>query len=118
MAFKFEDLRIWRISLELCNEIERLTKYFPKTELFSLSSQIKRAAESVNLNIAEGSTSQSNKEFARFLSYALRSALEVVSCLYIAVARNYIQESEFRKLYYEYDILCTKISSLRKSLNI
>ena len=52
MAFKFEELKVWQISLALSNEIDALAKSFLKIELFSLSNQIKKAADSVNLNIA------------------------------------------------------------------
>lgn len=61
MAFKFEKLRVWQKSLELSSLVNTITKEFPKEELFILTSQIKRAADSVNLNIAEGLTGQSNK---------------------------------------------------------
>lgn len=55
MAFKFEELKIWQISLLLSDEIDAVAKQqFPKVELFSLTTQIKKAADSVNLNIAEG----------------------------------------------------------------
>ncbi len=91
-------------------------KNFPKDELFILTSQIKRAADSVSLNIAEGSTGQSNSEFNRFLGYALRSAIEVVSCLYLAKNRKYIQENEFKELYDFIDSLCKKIQALRNTL--
>jgi four helix bundle protein len=60
-------------------EVNNLTKTFPKDELFILTSQIKRAADSVSLNIAEGSTGQSNAEFKKFLTYALRSDIEVLA---------------------------------------
>ena len=52
MAFKFEQLRVWQKSLELTSLVHNTTKLFPKDELFVLTSQIKRAAYSVNLNIA------------------------------------------------------------------
>ena len=52
MAFKFEQLRVWQKSLELTSLVHNKTKLFPKDELFVLTSQIKRAADSVNLNIA------------------------------------------------------------------
>ncbi len=78
---------------------------FPKIELFSLVSQIKRAADSVVLNIAEGSTGQSIPEFKRFLSIALRSAIEVFACLFVATKRRYISEEEFKKYYDQYEIL-------------
>ena len=80
MPFKFEKLIVWQKSLELTEAIHNLTKQFPKEEMFVLASQIKRAADSVSLNIAEGSTGQSNAEFSRFLAIALRSNIEVVGC--------------------------------------
>jgi len=83
MAFKFENLQVWQKALDLSDEINILSKGFPKDELFILTSQIKRAADSVVLNVAEGCTGQSNAVFKNFLSYALRSAIEVVSCLFI-----------------------------------
>ena len=77
---------------------------------------MKRAADSVSLNIAEGSTGQSNEEFRRFLGYALRSAIEAVSRLYLAIRRKYISENEFQELYDFIDSLCKKIQALRNTL--
>ena len=68
MAFKFESLQVWQKALELTDEIDSLTKNsFPKEELFILTSQIKRAADSVVLNIAEGCTGQTNPVFQNIL---------------------------------------------------
>jgi four helix bundle protein len=117
MAFKFENLRVWQEALRLSNEIDQLVKQFPKTETFSLASQMKRAADSVVLNIAEGSTGQSNPEFKRFLNYAMRSGIEVVSCLFIAESRLYVDKSAFKKHYDDYDKLCKMITKLRDSLD-
>lgn len=88
MAFKFEKLKIWQAAIDIADDIEKLTKTFPREEVFVLTSQMKRAADSISLNIAEGSTGQSNAEQARFLGYAQRSALEVVNCLYLAKKRG------------------------------
>jgi four helix bundle protein len=116
MAFRFEELKVWQKALELSNEIDLITKKFPKEELYSLSSQIKRAADSVVLNIAEGSTGQTIPEFKRFLTIALRSAIEVVACLFISKARNYMAEDLFKTKYDEYEILCKMINKLRSSM--
>jgi four helix bundle protein len=116
MAFKFEDLRVWQEALRLSNEMDRLTKTFPKNEMYSLASQMKRAADSVALNIAEGSTGQTNPEFRRFLSYSLRSAIEVVACLFMAKERLYVDDIVFKKYYADYDSLCKKVTTLRNSL--
>lgn len=65
---------MWQKSLELANEVDLLVKTFPIEERFSLASQIKRAGDSVVLNIAEGSTGRSNAEFKRFLILHLGQA--------------------------------------------
>jgi len=99
MSFKFEKLIVWQKAVDLSSDINSLCKTFPKDELFVLTSQIKRAADSVSLNIAEGSTGQSNAEFNKFLGYALRSDIEVVGCLYLAQRRCIIADIDFSKLY-------------------
>jgi four helix bundle protein len=116
MAFRFEELRVWQEALRLCNEIDLLTESFPKKELYSLSSQIKRAADSIVLNIAEGSTGQSIPEYKRFLRIALRSGIEVVACLFIGKTRGYIQQEIFQKFYNDYEILSKMITKLINSM--
>lgn len=117
MAFKFENLKVWQKSLSLTIEISDVcTSSFPDFEKYSLSNQIRKAADSVVLNIAEGCTGQSNAEFARFLGYALRSAIEVVSCLFIAKDKKYLSEELFKKYYDEYETLCKMITKLRDAL--
>lgn len=66
MAFKFKNLKVWHASLDLADAIDTVAMKFPKHELYSLSNQIKRAADSFSLNIVEGSTGQSNAEFRSF----------------------------------------------------
>jgi four helix bundle protein len=78
---------------------------------------MKRAADSVVLNITEGSTLQSPVEFKRFLITANRSALEIVGCLYIAIRRDYIKEEEFRTCYEKVEKLVVMIQALINSLN-
>ena len=116
MGFKFEQLKVWQMAIELSFRIHELTKQFPKDELFVLIPQIKRAADSIALNIAEGSTGQTNAEFRLFLGYAIRSAIEVVSCLYIARKRKLIKEQDFQDLYTETENLVKMLQALRKRL--
>lgn len=116
MAFKFEELKVRQRALELSGDIDELARKFPKEETFVLASQIKRAADSVVLNIAEGSTGQSNKEFARFLGIALRSGVEVVSCLYIGRRRNIVKQQDFNRFYTELNEIVKMIQALRNSL--
>ena len=93
-----------------------MVKAFPKDELFILTSQIKRAADSVLLNITGGSTLHSNAEFRRFLVIANRSALEVIGCLYLARQRKYIAYEIFEEKYNKYEKLIAMIQALIKSL--
>lgn len=116
MAFKFENLKVWHLAADLSNKIDLLAKTFPIEERFSLASQLKRAADSVVLNIAEGSTGQTSAEFKRFLKMALRSGIEVVAGLYLAFKRKYIEEENYKQLYSEYEILCKMITKLKESL--
>lgn len=97
--FKFEKLHIWQDAMDLGEQINAIADSFPKKEVYNLSSQICRAADSVALNISEGSIVQSKPEFKKFLGYSARSLAEVVTCLYKANNRRYLSEIEFEKLY-------------------
>ena len=99
MKFKFEKLLIWQRSMEFGEDINRIAHKFPKDEIYNLSSQIRRAVDSIALNISEGSIGQSNPEFRRFMGYSIRSLAEVVTCLHKAKRREYITGEEFDKYY-------------------
>ena len=95
MAFKFENLRVWQMALDLSKAIDELSFSFPKREEYVLSPQIRRDADSIALNIAEGSTGQSTADFKRFLGMSLRSAIEVIGCLHLGKKRNIISDENF-----------------------
>lgn len=116
MAFKFEKLIVWQKAVDLTDIISQVTKEFPKDELYILTSQIKRAADSVALNIAEGSTGQTNPEFRRFLGMAIRSDMEVVCCIFLAKRRGIIKKEDFEKIYKLCEELLVMINALRNSL--
>ena len=99
MEFKFEKLIIWQKAMDFGENVYRLTSKFPKEEMYNLSSQIRRAVDSIALNISEGSIGQSNPEFKKFMGYAIRSLAEVVTCLYKAKKREYIKDEEFMQQY-------------------
>lgn len=116
MAFKFENLQIWQRAMDLNDLVFQISKGFPPEEKFNLTSQIRRAVDSVSLNIAEGSTSQTNPEFSRFLGYAIRSTVEVVCALFIAKRRNYLLEDDFQNAYLKSEELVKMIQSLKNHL--
>ena len=116
MGLKFENLKVWQKAIDLTMEIHDLTRKFPKEELYILTAQIKRAADSIALNVAEGSTGQTNAEFRQFIIYAVRSAIEVISCLYIGKKRNIINDSDFEKLYNNTQEIIKMLHGLKNSL--
>ncbi|MEK7188148.1 MAG: four helix bundle protein [Patescibacteria group bacterium] len=118
IEYQFKKLNVWHLGMELVNEIYKLTKDFPKEEQFSLTSQLKRAIISVPLNISEGATRRSRKEFAQFLRIALGSLVEVMTCLEIALNQKYITEGERNKIDPLLEKLYFQIIALEKSLKI
>ena len=92
MSFKFEQLDVWKLSLEYSDSMYALAEMLPESERFNLKSQIVRAATSVSLNIAEGSTGQSDPEQSRFLGMALRSLIETVACQRLLSRRKFVND--------------------------
>lgn len=94
----FHKLMIWQRSHSLTLEIYKITKTFPKEEVFGLTSQIRRAVSSIPTNIAEGCGKNSNKEFAHFLQITIGSATEVEYQLLLAHDINYINDGDYQVL--------------------
>ena len=90
MEYKFEKLDVWKISLDLSDMIYELAAQLPDIERFNLQSQIIRASTSISLNIAEGSTSQTDAQQSKFIGYAIRSLIEVIACKRHIERREYI----------------------------
>jgi len=99
VSFKFENLRIWQDSMDLAEDIFVLSDKFPQHEIYNLTSQIRRASDSIALNISEGSILQSKPEYLLFLGYSVRSLAEVVTCLHKAKRREYIGVELFGDFY-------------------
>ena len=99
MAVKsYRDLETWQTAMDLVAEIYRVTKVFPKDELYSLTSQLRRAAVSVPSNIAEGQGRDSTKEFLHHLSIAHGSLCEVETQLLIAQRLEYLTREDADRL--------------------
>ncbi len=102
--------------MESGEKIHSITTMFPKDEMFNLTSQLRRASDSVALNISEGSILQSKLEFKKFLGYSIRSLAEVVTCLYKARNIKYITEEVFNNMYNECFNLMNQIIAFRNQL--
>jgi len=117
MAFRFENLEIWKSAVKYAKIIFKLANTLPPKERFSLADQIRRSSLSVSNNIAEGCASESNREFRSFLNIAIRSLFETVSSLFIAKDIGYISEREFKELYEFSEVLSKRIRAFRKTIN-
>jgi four helix bundle protein len=85
------DLIVWKKSIDFVTKIYKLTERFPKTEMYGLTSQIRRAAVSIPSNIAEGSARDSDKELVRFLTISRASAAEIETQLLISENLGYLE---------------------------
>ncbi|MEJ1971243.1 MAG: four helix bundle protein [Lacunisphaera sp.] len=94
----FREIFVWQRSHALTLEIYRLTQLFPKEEMFSLTSQMRRAASSIPANIAEGCGRDGDPELKRFMNISLGSACELDYFLLPSGDRGYISREEAVKL--------------------
>ena len=81
---KFRKLKVWQRSMDFVTEIFQVSNRFPRSEQLGLTNQIRRAAFSIPLNVAEGAWANSSNDFKRFPNYALRSSDEVMAALEVA----------------------------------
>ena len=107
--FAFEKLDVYQLSISLATQIYVVTRDFPPEERFGLTNQIRRAATSVTLNIAEGSGRGSQKDFARFLYQARGSVFEVVSALHLAQQLQYLDTADVSNLTDQAHIISAKL---------
>jgi four helix bundle protein len=96
---RFEEIKSWQKAREVTRTIYLMTTNERFAKDYGLRDQIRRASVSIMANIAEGFGRRSDKEFSYFLSIAHGSIAEVQSHLYIALDLNYIEQSDFSKLY-------------------
>lgn len=94
----YNKLEVYKTSLVFVARIYRLSSTFPKSEMFGLSSQIKRASTSIILNIAEVSSRKSKKEYAHFLRIALGSATEIESIFDVLITTGLSTEKQLKDL--------------------
>jgi len=117
MAYKFEKLEVWELALQYLDLAYAVAGQLPRREEYNLVSQLRRSATSICLNIAEGSTSQSDAEQARFLGLALRSLIETVACQHIISRRKYLDDpTSPRESYRLSEKLFAKLQAFRASL--
>ncbi|MFH1867547.1 MAG: four helix bundle protein [Candidatus Omnitrophota bacterium] len=112
----FKDLKIWQKGIEIVKDIYKITKDFPKDELYGLTSQMRRCAVSVPSNIAEGFKRYHDKEYRQFLYIALGSSAELETQLIISNELKYINNKESEEIYEKVDHLSRMIMALIQKL--
>jgi four helix bundle protein len=98
MVQSYKDLDVWQRSMDLVEAVYALTKQFPKEELYTLTSQIRRAAISVPSNIAEGRSKRATRDFMRFIHISYGSMAELETQLMIAERLSYISHDKLSPL--------------------
>ncbi len=102
--------------MQIVRESYRVTRLFPKTETFGLSDQLRRAATSIVLNVAEGSGQPTKKSFILYVQRAKSSSLECVACVRIALQENFVEASDVKTLEGLLEQEYFKLVALSKSL--
>lgn len=115
MAFRFRNFKVYQDAKLLHKEIVILVSKFPR-EHWYLADQLRRSSLSIVLNIAEGSSKQSDKDFNRFITISLGSVDETVAGLEIALELKLISLDQFRYLEREYELISKQLGGFSKSL--
>lgn len=113
--FSFEKLIAWQKARELSLEIFKITKLFPKDELFGMTSQMRRCSVSIASNLAEGSGRNSMKDKARFTEISFGSALELLNQLILSFDFEYIEEQKYIEIREKITEVTVLINGLHKS---
>lgn len=107
--YRFEKLEVWKKAMDFCELVYQTSKDFPKTELYGLTSQMRRATTSIPLNIAEGTACRTRKEFTQFLTIALRSQYEMATIIELCYRLNFLLKTDN-------DLLQEKLSEIGRLL--
>jgi four helix bundle protein len=112
--FGFEKLDVWHKAVDLILQIDEVIKKLPKTELYSLGDQIRRAVLAISTNIAEGTGRNSKKEASYFFNVARGSTYEVASLSKVLNIKGHINEEILEKLYSSCEEISKMLSGMIK----
>ena len=112
----YQDLEVWKSSIELVKVIYEATKGFTSSEVYGLTNQLRKAAVSIPSNIAEGQGRISSKEFGQFLSISIGSLAEVETQLILAREIDYLAQEKLTPLLIKIDHIRKMAKALLKSI--
>jgi four helix bundle protein len=114
--FRFENLEIWQMAIEISDELFDIADDLEKKRLYRFAEQLRAAGMSISNNIAEGSGSYSNSDFANFLKFSRRSIFECANILIILLRRKLIDQPTKDRLFNKLELLSRKVTNFRKTL--
>ncbi|MBN2777066.1 MAG: four helix bundle protein [Bacteroidales bacterium] len=115
-TFRFEDLKIWQVRIELADEMLDIADEMSNLKLYRFAEQLRGASMSISNNIAEGSGSFSDKDFANYLAIARKSTFECANIIFLLNRKKYIKDSTKERLFKELSVLSSQITNFRKTL--
>jgi four helix bundle protein len=113
----FRNLEIWKQGIDIVKEVYKLSYQLPNKEVFGLKSQITRAAVSIPSNIAEGAGRNSNKDFSRFIHFAIGSSFELETQLIIAHEICFIEKDTFYEIMEKLELIQKRLVKFSRYLN-
>ena len=113
----FKELNYWKEAKDFSVLVYKVTSKFPSSEIYGISSQIKRAVVSIPSNIAEGAGRNTSKDFSRFIAIALGSSFELETQLIIANELDYIENQKFIELIQKLNKIQKMLVNFQKHLN-
>lgn len=116
VKFRFQDLKIWQLAIEIADALFDIADELERKKLFRFAEQLRGSGMSMSNNIAEGSGSSSKKEFKNFLNIARRSTFENANILILLGRRNLITSNQMNENLNNLDKLCRQITNFMKSL--
>ena len=116
IKFRFQDLKIWQLAIQIADELFDLADELESKRLYRFAEQLRGSGMSMSNNIAEGSGSDSKREFHQYLNMARRSTFENANILILLRKRNLIGEEALEKFLDQLDHLCRQITNFQSSL--
>jgi four helix bundle protein len=114
--FRFQDLEIWQMAIAIALELFKIADELEKKKLFRFAEQLRGAGMSISNNIAEGSGSFSDKDFANFLNFARRSVFENANILILLNLKQLISKEELANMMLQLETISRKIVAFRNTL--
>ena len=114
--FRFQDLKIWQFAIEIADELFDIADDLEERKLYRFADQIRGAGMSMSNSIAEGSGSDSKREFGRFLNIARKSTFENANIFLLLEKRRLLSKERGNKLLDDLELLCRQISSFKSTL--